>query len=366
MKTNRIIAMILSFAMALTVFAACDTTESMPEGSVSISPEESALISDMLESGMDESEIAEALSTMESTEVTEGTGETEPSAVESVAPNGETVMVTPTTAPRRTVTQTVRNSDGTTTTVRVTATATPVPTRNPNASATPTPRSTTAPTTTTEPTSTTTTARPTTAPSGSFNTSAENELVGLINNLRKTAAVNSQKTYYVPVQMRSTERNMAQTRAKEIVNNFSHTSASGISLASECIFKVAAPNYPASAIFNTWYNSGSHNAMLRGGATSSSRSVMYCGIGVWNYNGGTYAVYGTKGYESGTGLPSGYTPPATNSPTPVPTATTAPTPVPTATTAPTPVPTTPPETTPAETQAQNSSVDDSGDGGGDG
>ena len=362
MNIPKMTSLILALMMVLTTFAACDTAETTPDGSVPITPEESAMISEMLEEGMDEEEIAEVLSTMETTEATGetngNTDVTEPSVVESVTPNGSSVRVTPTTAPRQTVTQTVRNADGSTSTVRVTATATPRPT----GTATTVPTSTT---TTTAPTSATTTTAPTSASStGTFKTSVEDELVGLINNLRKTAAVNSQKAYYVPIQMRSTERNMAHTRAQELVANFNHNSASGINLASECIYKGSASS--ASAIFGAWSGSSSHNTMMRGGATSSSRSVMYCGIGVWYYNGIAYAVYGTKGYESGTGLPSAYTPPATNSPTPVPTATTAPTPVPTATTAPTPVPTTPLETTPAETQAQNSTVDDTGDSGGDG
>ena len=370
MNIRKLTSIMLSLMMVLTTFAACDTTETIPDGSVPITPEESAMISEMLEEGMDEEEIAEVLSTMETTEATGetngNTDVTEPSVVESVAPNGETARVTPTTAPRQTVTQTIRNADGSTSTVRVTATATPRPT----GTATTVPTSTT---TTTAPTSTTTTTAPTSASStGKFKTSVEDELVGLINNLRKTAAVNSQKAYYVPIQMRSTERTMAHTRAQELVNNFSHSSASGISLGSECIYKGSASS--ASAIFGAWSGSSSHNTMMRGGATSSSRSVMYCGIGVWYYNGMAYAVYGTKGYESGTGLPSGYTVPETTTPTTtttVPTSTTT-TATPTETTAPTTTTTTaaPTETTvvttEATTQAQNSTVDDTGDSGGDG
>ena len=150
------------------------------------------------------------------------------------------------------------------------------------------------------------------ADTGKFKEDVEDELVGLINNLRKTAAVERQRAYYVPIQMRSTERTMAQTRAKELVANFSHASASGTNLADECIYKGSASS--ASAIFGAWKNSGSHKSSMCSGATSSSRSVIYCGIGVWYYNGVAYAVFGTKGYESGTGLPSGYIPPEEGTP----------------------------------------------------
>lgn len=364
MNIPKMTSLILALMMVLTTFAACDTAETIPDGSVPITPEESAMISEMLEEGMDEEEIAEVLSTMETTEATGetngNTDVTEPSVVESVAPNGETVRVTPTTAPRQTVTQTIRNADGSTSTVRVTATATPRPT----GTATTVPTSTT---TTTAPTSATTIARPTTAPSGSFQSSIENELVGLINNIRKARAVEKQREYYVPVQMSDSLRTKARTRCKEIVTSFDHSSASGSGLGSECIFR-ASSQVNASTISVAWKNSSSHKAMLCGGCTSSNKSAYYCGIGVYYYNGSTYAVYGDGDGVSGTGLPSGYTAPTTTTPT----TTTTTTATPTETTAPTTTTTTatPTETTvvttEATTQVQNSTVDDTGDSGGDG
>ncbi|SCW67806.1 Uncharacterized conserved protein YkwD, contains CAP (CSP/antigen 5/PR1) domain [Ruminococcaceae bacterium YRB3002] len=366
MNIRKLTSIMLSLMMALTTFAACDTAETIPDGSVPITPEESAMISEMLEEGMDEEEIAEVLSTMETTEATGetngNTDVTEPSVVESVAPNGETVRVTPTTAPRQTVTQTIRNADGSTSTIRVTATATPRPT----GTATTAPTSTT---TTTAPASTTTTTAPTSAPSGTFKTSVEDEIVDLINNLRKATAVADKVAYYVPIQMTSSVRSMAQTRAKELVANFNHVSASGTNLADECIYKGSASS--ASAIFGAWKGSGAHKASMCAGCESKTKSAKYCGIGVWFYNGIAYAVFGTKGSASGTGLPSGYTAPEQTTPTTAPTSTTT-TATPTETTAPTTTTTTaaPTETTvvttEATTQVQNSTVDDTGDSGGDG
>ncbi len=366
MNIPKMTSLILALMMVLTTFAACDTAETIPDGSVPISPEESAMISEMLEEGMDEEEIAEVLSTMESTEATGetngNTDVTEASVVESVAPNGSSVRVTPTTAPRQTVTQTIRNADGSTSTVRVTATATPRPT----GTATTVPTSTT---TTTSPTSTTTTQA--TSASGSFKSNVEDELVGLINGLRKTMAVERQKTYYVPVQMTSSLRNKARTRAQEIVSSFSHSSASGIDLGNECIYK-GGSDAAANNIFATWKNSSSHKSSMCGAATSSSYSVKYCGIGVWYINGMTYAVFGMDGGASGSGLPSGYTEPTT----PTTQATTAPTtesttaPTTQATTAPTTqattAPTTQATTAPTTASTQPPQADPPGDDASDG
>ena len=378
MNNKKITAIILAAMLAITSFAGCVGTETKPDGAVDISEAESALISEMLESGMDESEIAEALSTFESEyyatsvsgdDTTESvtdavTGESTTAGSQSgsggsssggstqnAAGNGGSANGT-TAGRANTVTPSSQNTNGTSGTT----------TTRPISGTSATSQTTTAPTTTTT---------QATSASGTFKSSVEDELVGLINGLRKTNAVNNHKTFYVPVQMNSSVRSLARTRAKEIVSNWSHSSASGISLGNECIYK-GGSDAAAINIFTTWKNSGSHNASMCGGSTSSSYSVKYCGIGVWTINGSTYAVFGMKGGESGSGLPSGYSEPTT----PTTQATTAPTTESTtatttqATTAPTTqattAPTTQATTAPTTASTQPPQADPPGDNASDG
>ncbi|SCW27747.1 Putative cell wall binding repeat-containing protein [Ruminococcaceae bacterium YRB3002] len=147
-----------------------------------------------------------------------------------------------------------------------------------------------------------------TMPEPKFNKDVEDGMIELINNLRKAAAVESQREYYVPVYMSESLRNDAHTRCKEIVNDFSHRSAAGVGRGDECCYK-GDGNSNASAIFNTWKNSSAHKANLCGGCTARNKSAKPCGIGVYYYNGQTYAVYHATTSDSGTGSPSGYTPP---------------------------------------------------------
>ena len=381
MNNKKITSIILAAMLAITSFAGCVGTETKPDGAVDISEAESALISEMLESGMDESEIAEALSTFESeyyaTSVS-GNDSTE-STSDAVTGESTTADVSQSVSGGNSSGGSTRNAAGNNGSTNGTTTAngrvvTPSSQNTNGTSGT----TTTRPTSGTSATSQTTTASTTTtqaaSASGTFKSSVEDELVGLINNLRKTAAVERQKTYYVPVQMTSSLRTKARTRAQEIVSNFSHTSASGIDLGNECCYK-GGSDAGAINIFTTWKNSGSHKSSMCGAATSSAYSVKYCGIGVWKVNGQTYAVFGMDGGASGSGLPSGYTEPTTPT-TPTTESTTAPTtqattaPTTQATTAPTTqattAPTTQATTAPTTASTQPPQADPPGDDASDG
>ncbi len=304
-------------SILITTLGGCQSVSNKPEGAIDISPEETSLITEMYESGMDELEIAETLVSLKE--------ETEPSESEEVIEtSSETTVVTASTGhsnSTRTPTPAPTRSE-----VRITAT--PVPTNRPvqtvvaaQVTATPTPSP--KPTSTPKPTATPT---PTKAPSGSFQKSTENEMVDLINALRKAKAASKKQSFYVPIEMKESLRTSARTRSQEIVVAFNHSSASGIDYGDECIYW-GDGSRSASAIVNSWKNSGSHLANLLGGCIADDESVIYCGIGVYCYNNKTYAVYLTHGYASGRGLSSGYVPP-TNTPTPTPKPTNTPTPTP--------------------------------------
>ncbi|SCW41014.1 Putative cell wall binding repeat-containing protein [Ruminococcaceae bacterium YRB3002] len=145
-------------------------------------------------------------------------------------------------------------------------------------------------------------------PTGYFKTDAEDEAVTLINNIRKAEAVSIKKEYYVPVVMDSTARDRAHTRCKEIVSNFSHTSASGNSMGSECIYE-GDGNKSASQIVTAWKNSTTHYNLLNTGLTKSTCASHNCGIGIYVEGGKTYAVFGTRGANTGTPPASGYVAP---------------------------------------------------------
>ncbi|SCW34878.1 Uncharacterized conserved protein YkwD, contains CAP (CSP/antigen 5/PR1) domain [Ruminococcaceae bacterium YRB3002] len=309
-------------SILITTIGGCQSVSNKPEGAIDISPEETSLITEMYESGMDELEIAETLVSLkeetepsessESEGVTEITQEITGSTASTVHPN-----------PTRTPTPVPTRSE-----VRITAP--PVPTSRPvetvvttQVTATPTPSPSPKPTSTPRPTAT---PEPTRTPSGSFQKSIENEMVGLINALRKAKAVSKKRTFYVPIEMKESLRTSARTRSQEIVTAFNHSSASGIDYGDECIYW-GDGNRSASAIVNSWKNSGPHYSSITGGSGAEDESVIYCGIGVYYYNNKTYSVYLTHGYASGNGLSSGYVPP-TNTPTPTPKPTNTPTPTP--------------------------------------
>lgn len=304
-----------AITLLITTLAGCNEIPAKPEGLVEISPQETSLITEMYEVGMDEVEIAETLMSLE--ETTDSEAEVTTQVLESSPSSEATGRNTP--IPTRSPTNTPTPKP-TVATVRVPETAvTPIP----QPTTTPKPTSMPKPTSTPKPTATSV---PTKAPSGSFQTSIENEMVGLINALRKAKAVSRRESYYVPVEMKDSLRNSARTRCKEIITAFNHNSASGIDYGDECIYS-GGGSRSASSIVNAWKNSGSHFANLIGGCIADDESKIYCGIGVYYINGETYSVYLTHGYASGKGLSSGYKPP-TNTPTPTPKPTNTPTPTP--------------------------------------
>lgn len=347
--------LILSCSLALTVFSACDYTTGTSETDiqVEISQAEEKIIESMLAEGKDEMEIAEALIAYESevmaTAETSGTttganGETEAptetTAWERVI-NGKTVRVTPTPTTGTSAT------NGTTSGTSATQSTIPTngnPTGTNGTSATTTSGTTAAPTeTTAKPTETT---AATTTQDYEFKSSMEDECIELINALRKQRAYDNGKTYYVPVVKTSDALSKTHTRCIEISSNFSHSSASGVSLGGECIYQIGTSSTSASTIVNAWKNSSAHYALLMGSCTTSGLASRGGAVGVMVTGNTTYAVFGLTDYNQGTGSSTGYVAPTET--TAKPTETTA---VPTETTAkPTETTAAPTETTAAPTE----------------
>ena len=349
MKRNlKLSTLILSCSLALTFLSACNnlTGTSETDSNVEISQAEEKIIESMLAEGKDEMEIAEALIAYESevmaTAETSGTttganGETEAptetTAWERVI-NGKTVRVTPTPTTGTSATQSTIPTNGN-------------PTGTNGTSATTTSGTTAAPTeTTTKPTETTAA----TTQDYEFKSSMENECIDLINALRKQYAYDRGKTYYVPLVKTSDALSKAHTRCVEISSNFSHNSASGTSLASECIYQIGTSSTSASTIVNAWKNSSGHYASLLDGCTAKGLASINAAVGVMVIGNTTFAVFGTSGQTSGDAPSSGYVAPTET--TAKPTETTA---APTETTAkPTETTAAPAETTavPTETTAK--------------
>ena len=222
----------------------------------------------------------------------------------------------PTVIPTKRSTATPTRKPTTAPTKKPTAT----PTRKPTA--TPTKKTTATPTK--KPVSTPT-ETPTPKPTYHFNTAKEKEVLRMINKLRKETAVEFEFSYYVPLEITEELTEAAHIRCKELTNNFSHETTSDNSAWAENIYW-ASWCCDAETIYNKWYNSqGHHNNMIYCCCASNSRK-MYCGIGVLEYDGQTFAVFLSKGIEPGDGAPaSGYVaPPVTPTPTTKPTSTPTP------------------------------------------
>lgn len=354
MRYKKITAIVVATLIVVIAAAGCLNTEATkkPVDAVEISQAEEKIIESMLAEGKDEMEIAEALIAYESevmaTAETSGTttganGETEAptetTAWERVI-NGKTVRVTPT--PTTGTSATNGTTNGTTSGTSATQSTIPTngnPTGTNGTSATTTSGTTAAPTeTTAKPTETTAA----TTQDYEFKSSMENECIDLINALRKQYAYDRGKTYYVPLVKTSDALSKAHTRCVEISSNFSHNSASGTSLASECIYQIGTSSTSASTIVNAWKNSSGHYAALLDGCTAKGLASINAAVGVMVIGNTTFAVFGTSGQTSGDAPSSGYVAPTET--TAKPTETTA---------APTEATAKPTETTaaPAETTA---------------
>lgn len=364
MRYKKITAIVVATLIVVIAAAGCLNTEATkkPVDAVEISQAEEKIIESMLAEGKDEMEIAEALIAYESevmaTAETSGTttganGETEAptetTAWERVI-NGKTVRVTPTPTTGTSAT------NGTTSGTSATQGTIPTngnPTGTNGTSATTTSGTTAAPTeTTAKPTETTAA----TTQDYEFKSSMENECIDLINALRKQRAYDKGKTYYVPIVKTSDALSKTHTRCIEISSNFSHNSASGISLGSECIYQIGTSSTSASTIVNAWKNSSAHYACLMTGVTASGEASENGAVGVMVIGNTTYAVFGITGCNAGEGSSSGYVAPTetTAKPTETTAAPTEATAAPTETTAkPTEATAAPTETTakPTETTA---------------
>lgn len=172
----------------------------------------------------------------------------------------------------------------------------------------------------------------------------EDECIRLINEIRKQKAYDSGSTFYVPVVATSSLRTRAHNRCRELIDDFSHTSAGGYKLNSECIHRTNSAS--ASSIVNAWKNSAGHYKSLVQGCIAGDGDVASQDgiVGIAYYNGYYYCIFGLGDYNFGSAPSSGYTPPTT----PPTEATTKPT---EATTQPTEATTQPTEATTKPTEA---------------
>ena len=315
MRIERIMAVLLSAILVITSLTACETVELSPPDSVEITTAETEFIESMIESGTDESEIAETLMTIENSESSDIASSEEFSAESRIPETTGDVSSAATPVPTKVPVMST-NTPTLATVPHATITSAPSVTKVPTAA----PKLINTPTPTAKPTNTPT-PKPTTAPSGQYLASAEEDAIRYINAVRKARAVAKHKTYYVPVVMNSGMRDQARTRAKEIVNDFSHRSASGKDLSCENIFQ-GGGKYSAKKIIDKWESSNGHYTNMIFGCTSKNDANCKCGVGVWYCDGQTYAVMGIKSGDKGTGQPSGYTEP-TDTTVPKPTETTA-------------------------------------------
>ena len=142
-----------------------------------------------------------------------------------------------------------------------------------------------------------------------FLTDEENKVIQYINELRKQRAVENKYTWYVPIVRSESVTEQCHTRCYEIVDDFSHSSASGISLGSECIYMGSVTDDIAYGVYNCWYNSAPHLALLLGGCTGGDQRTesINAGIGILRTKSGSiYAVYGLGNGNEGTPPSSGY------------------------------------------------------------
>jgi len=155
-----------------------------------------------------------------------------------------------------------------------------------------------------------------TTPSYVFRNDVEEECVRLINGLRKEHAVSLSSTFYVPLVRCDALTAKAHIRCVEITKDFSHDSAGGNGLGSECIYEGGELGETASEIaywiVNSWKGSAPHYASLMTGITAQSvNDIFYsganCGLGVLiNAKGHRYAVFGIGSMNTGRSPSTGF------------------------------------------------------------
>ena len=155
-----------------------------------------------------------------------------------------------------------------------------------------------------------------TTPSYVFRNDVEEECVRLINGLRKEHAVSLSSTFYVPLVRCDALTAKAHIRCVEITKDFSHDSAGGNGLGSECIYGGGELGETASEIaywiVNSWKGSAPHYASLMTGITAQSvNDIFYsganCGLGVLiNAKGHRYAVFGIGSMNTGRSPSTGF------------------------------------------------------------
>lgn len=295
----KVCAVSLAAAIAIVPLASCDLYEENQPDGVEIAQEEIELIETLQAEGCDDLEIAEALVSNEEPAESSGSAEEIQSSYETEAQTSE--------ADSDLTADIHEADDSSSSESRQIPGGISIPVSTPEA------------TSGEQSTSTAETeeeiyedeyipVEPATSSDYVFRSDIEDECIELINGLRKAEAVRSQCVYYVPIVRASSEEawNKAHTRCKEIITDWSHNSASGSGLGSECLYN-AGGEVDASAIVYCWQNSPGHYALLMGGCTSrAGLSSIDAVVGVLYYNGKTYACYGQIQSNYGYSPDSGY------------------------------------------------------------
>lgn len=302
-KFIKVLTITLTSAIIIAPLAGCASYEEHQIEGVEITQEEIDIIETMQSEGHDDLEIAETLASIEKTEETSETSQ--PSDDPEFAPEA----VTSSTISNQTTSARGTSSNSSSGSTRIpggiSISCTPTASEKQN-SPSPTPAARQEePEDEYIPTDT----KP--ASVYEFKRSIEDECIELINGLRKAEAVRLKCVFYVPITRSGSEADWdkAHTRCKEIITDWSHKSASGSGLGSECIYQ-AGGEVDASAIVYCWKNSPGHYALLMGGCTSrAGLSSIDAVVGVLYFNGKTYACYGQIKSNYGYSPDSGYTDP---------------------------------------------------------
>ena len=292
MKHLKITTLILSTLIAFTSVTACMNEVQRPEGAVDITQEEIDIIETMQAEGAGQRDISEALIAYENVQAaseepkeTEGLEESDESVVtvdngitsasgpESVSESGETSV------------SELPEDSGVAATV----------------------------TTTTETTESTFEEESYEEDDASdyceFLSDVEDQVIQYINEARKQKAVEYQSTWYCPIVRFQSITDKCHIRCYEIIDDFSHDSVSGTNLGSECIYRGTASGDLAYNVYNAWFNSSGHKALILSGCVGGDQRFdsYNAGVGILRSSDGyIYAVYGLGNGNEGTPPASGY------------------------------------------------------------
>lgn len=310
MKNIKLTTFALSTLVTFTSLSACMFNEERPEGAAVITEAEVNIVETMQTEGKSEDEIIDALVAYDKEQSHDNVIEViDPDVAESVDPY-EITNSQPAAA--NAGNQSITTANSTTTTTQATITipggmtipsTKPISNTKPNA---------TTPTPTLEPDPYIPTDKPK-SDEHKFLTDAEDEVITYINALRKEEAISSKYTWYLPIVKSKDVMDKLHIRCEEIAISFSHKSASGTSVGSECIyqgsdFRYWSSSQIAESVFNCWKNSAGHKAGLLGGCIAGDQrwKSVNAGVGILMIDGHVYAVYGQGSNNEGTPPSTGY------------------------------------------------------------